>query len=91
VAVLVVLAGAAGWAYVEMRGSLAQLDGEATMPGATGAIVVERDALGIRRQRKLARGRGAWAGLRARAGSIFQMDSRGGGPRESCPCSGRRP
>mgnify|MGYP003694803543 CR=1 FL=1 len=35
--VLVVLAGAAGWAYVEMRGSLAQLDGEATMPGATGA------------------------------------------------------
>jgi penicillin amidase len=47
VAVLVVLAGAAGWAYVEMRGSLAQLDGEATMPGAAGAIVIERDALWI--------------------------------------------
>jgi penicillin amidase len=47
VAVLVVLAGAAGWAYVEMRGSLAQLDGEAAMPGATGEIVIERDALGI--------------------------------------------
>jgi penicillin amidase len=40
-------AGAAGWLYVEMRGSLAQLDGEAALPGATGAIVVERDALGI--------------------------------------------
>src|SRR6266496_5050339 len=30
-----------------MRGSLAQLDGEVAMPGATGAIVIERDALGI--------------------------------------------
>jgi penicillin amidase len=47
VVVLVVLTGAAGWIYVQMRGSLAQLDGEATMPGATGAIVIERDALGI--------------------------------------------
>ena len=44
---LVVLAGAAGWIYVEMRGSLAQLDGEVAMPGATGAIMIERDALGI--------------------------------------------
>ena len=47
VVVVVLLAGVAGWAYVQMRGSLAQLDGEATMPGATGAIVIERDALGI--------------------------------------------
>ena len=45
--VLVAVAGAAGWVYVEVRGSLPQLDGEATMPGATGTIVVERDALGI--------------------------------------------
>ncbi|MEP6997309.1 MAG: hypothetical protein ABI900_06645, partial [Betaproteobacteria bacterium] len=46
-AVLVALVGAAGWVYVQMRGSLAQLDGEAAMPGATAAIVIERDALGI--------------------------------------------
>jgi penicillin amidase len=44
---LVALAGAALWLYVEMRGSLAQLDGEAAVPGATGAIGIERDALGI--------------------------------------------
>src|SRR5205085_8079433 len=30
-----------------MRGSLPQLDGEASMPGAAGPIVIERDALGI--------------------------------------------
>src|SRR5215468_8763905 len=45
--VLVALAGAAAWIYAEMRSSLAQLDGEATVPGATGTITVERDALGI--------------------------------------------
>ena len=45
--VLLALATAAGWLYVEMRGSLAQLDGEAAMPGATGSISIERDALGI--------------------------------------------
>ena len=44
---LVALAGATLWFYVEMRGSLAQLDGEAAVPGATGAIAIERDALGI--------------------------------------------
>ncbi|TMG85188.1 MAG: penicillin acylase family protein [Betaproteobacteria bacterium] len=47
VVVLAVFAGTAGWFYVQMRGSLAQLDGEAAMPGATAAIVIERDALGI--------------------------------------------
>ncbi len=46
-AVLVALVGAAAWVYVQMRGSLAQLDGEAAMPGAAAAIVIERDALGI--------------------------------------------
>jgi penicillin G amidase len=45
--VFVALAGAAGWLYVEMRGSLAQLDGEAVMRGASGAITIERDALGV--------------------------------------------
>ena len=45
--VLVALAVTAGWVYVQMRGSLAQLDGEAVMPGATAAIVTERDGLGI--------------------------------------------
>src|SRR6516225_1159810 len=44
---LVALAGAALWFFVEVRGSLAQLDGEAAVPGATGAIGIERDALGI--------------------------------------------
>jgi penicillin amidase len=45
--VLVAFAGTAGWYYLQMRGSLAQLDGEVTLPGATAAIVLERDALGI--------------------------------------------
>ncbi len=44
---LVAFAGAAGWFYHEMRGSLAQLDGESAMPGATAPILIERDALGI--------------------------------------------
>src|SRR5215813_13729138 len=47
VIVLAALAGAMAWVYVELRGSLAQLDGEATVPGATSTIAVERDALGI--------------------------------------------
>jgi len=47
VVVLVAFAGTAGWYYVQMRGSLAQLDGEGAMPGATAAIVIERDTLGI--------------------------------------------
>jgi penicillin amidase len=38
---------ALGGLYVVMRGSLAQLDGETAVPGATGAIAIERDALGI--------------------------------------------
>jgi penicillin amidase len=44
---LVVFAGSAGWFYHQMRGSLALLDGESAMPGATAPIVIERDALGI--------------------------------------------
>jgi penicillin amidase len=47
VVALLAFAGTAGWYYLQMRGSLAQLDGEGAMPGATAAIVIERDALGI--------------------------------------------
>src|SRR5215468_7945090 len=45
--ILLAVAGAAGWGYLELRSSLAQLDGEVTMPGATAAITIERDALGV--------------------------------------------
>ena len=45
--VLVAFAGTAGWCYLQMRGSLAQLDGENAMARATAPIVIERDALGI--------------------------------------------
>src|SRR5271166_5633398 len=47
VVVLVLLAGSAGWLYLQLRGSLPQLDGEAALPGATAAIEIERDRLGI--------------------------------------------
>src|SRR6516165_9174292 len=47
VVVLVAIAGFAAWVYFEVRGSLAQLDGEAAVPGTTGTITVARDALGI--------------------------------------------
>ena len=47
VVVLLAFAGTAGWYYLQMRGSLAQLDGEGAVPGATAAIVIERDALGV--------------------------------------------
>jgi penicillin amidase len=45
--VLVALGVTAVWVYVQMRGSLPQLDGEAVVPGATAVIVIERDGLGI--------------------------------------------
>jgi penicillin amidase len=45
--VLITVAGGAGWCYLQIRGSLAQLDGERTVAGATAPIVIERDALGI--------------------------------------------
>jgi penicillin G amidase len=47
VVVLVMFAGTTGWYYLQMRGSLAQLDGEGAMPGAAAPIVIERDSLGI--------------------------------------------
>ena len=45
--VLVALAVTAGWVYVQMRGSLPQLDGEARCPVQRRPIVIERDGLGI--------------------------------------------
>lgn len=47
VVVLVAVTAMATWYYLQMRGSLPQLDGERALPGATAAIVIERDALGI--------------------------------------------
>ena len=44
---LVSLAAFAAWCYVEIRGSLPQLDGERAMQGAAAAITIERDLLGI--------------------------------------------
>ena len=44
--VLVALAATAGWCYMQMRGSLAQLDGERMVAGATAPIVIERDYMG---------------------------------------------
>jgi penicillin amidase len=44
---VVALAGAASWLYVELHGSLPQLDGELAMQGAGGPIAIERDALGV--------------------------------------------
>lgn len=47
VVILVALGGVTGWFYLQMRGSLAQLDGERALPGATATVMIERDALGI--------------------------------------------
>ena len=38
---------AVGWVYLQMRGSLAQLDGQATVSGLGATVAVERDALGV--------------------------------------------
>ena len=43
---LAVLA-AGGWYYTRIRASLPQLDGNATVTGLSGAVTVERDALGV--------------------------------------------
>ncbi len=45
VLLLVVLAGLGAWLY--LRASLAQLDGERQAPGLTAAVTVERDAAGV--------------------------------------------
>jgi penicillin amidase len=40
-------AGAAAWFYFQLRASLPQLDGAATVPGLTAPATIERDALGM--------------------------------------------
>ena len=47
VALAIALGGSLAALYAEMRASLPKLDGETTMPGASGAIAIERDGLGI--------------------------------------------
>jgi penicillin G amidase len=37
----------AGWFYVQMRRSLPQLEGAATLPALTGSVTIQRDALGV--------------------------------------------
>ena len=44
---LALLAGGSAWLYVQLHGSLAQLEGTATLAGVSAPVVVERDALGI--------------------------------------------
>ena len=44
---LALLAGAAGWLYLQLHGSLPQLDGTAMLPGLTAPVAIARDALGI--------------------------------------------
>ena len=40
-------AGAGIWFYSQLRASLPQLDGAATVPGLTAPVTIERDALGV--------------------------------------------
>lgn len=48
--VLVVLGlGAVTWGYLQMRGSLPQLDGQRALPGLAAPVRIERDALGVPR------------------------------------------
>ncbi|MBS0630576.1 MAG: penicillin acylase family protein [Verrucomicrobia bacterium] len=48
VAVVALLAAAFGaWFYYQMRASLPQLDGTASLPGASAPVTVTRDALGV--------------------------------------------
>lgn len=44
---LTLLAGLGGWFYLQLHGSLAQLDGTVALAGLSAPVTVERDALGI--------------------------------------------
>ena len=44
---LALLTSSAGWLYLRLHGSLAQLDGATTLAGLSASVNVERDALGI--------------------------------------------
>lgn len=44
---LALLAGGAGWLYLQLHGSLPRLDGAAVLPGLTAPVAIERDSLGV--------------------------------------------
>ena len=72
---LLIGAVAGGWFYSRMRASLPLLDGEVALPGLTGPVAIERDALGVPAIRGInrvdvSRGLG-WAHAQDR---FFQMD-----------------
>ena len=46
-AVLVVVAAGAAWVLVQVRASLPEIDGKASVAGLTAAVTVERDAFGV--------------------------------------------
>jgi len=75
-AALVLLAALAGtWFYFQMRASLPQLDGAAALPGASAAVTVTRDALGVPTLRARTRADVARAlGFLHAQDRFFQMD-----------------
>ena len=52
---------AVGWVYLQMRGSLAQLDGQVTVSGLGASVEVERDGLGVATIKGSSRIDVAWA------------------------------
>jgi penicillin amidase len=74
-ALLVLLASGAWWARAEVRGSLARLSGQTSLPGLTGTVTVERDSLGIPTIRGASRADVARAtGFVHAQDRFFQMD-----------------
>jgi penicillin amidase len=68
-------AGAGIWFYFQLRASLPQLDGAATVPGLTAPVTIERDALGVPTVRGLTRADVARAlGFVHAQDRFFQMD-----------------
>ena len=71
----ILAAGAAVWVRGELRASLAQLDGERTLPGLSAPVDVSRDALGIPTVRGATRADVARAtGFLHAQDRLFQMD-----------------
>ncbi len=68
-------AGASVWFYFQLRASLPQLDGAATVPGLTAPVTIERDALGVPTVRGRTRADVARAlGFVQAQDRFFQMD-----------------
>lgn len=66
---------AVGWVYLQMRGSLAQLDGQVTVSGLGASVEVERDGLGVATIKGSSRIDVAWAlGWMHGQERFFQMD-----------------